>query len=67
MAGIYRRGNAWWVKFHLKGVRIPQSLNTTHERVAQARKSQIEYKLGTGTLVMPSETPIVDFLQGFCQ
>jgi integrase len=57
----------WWVKFHLKGVRMQQSLNTTHERVAQARKSQIEYRLATGTLVMPSETPIGDFLEGFCQ
>lgn len=67
MASIYRRGNVWWVKFHLKGVRMQQSLNTTHERVAQARKSQIEYRLATGTLVMPSETPIGDFLEGFCQ
>jgi integrase len=67
MASIYRRGKVWWVKFHLKGVRIQQSLNTTHERVAQARKSQIEYRLATGTLVMPSETPIRDFLEGFCQ
>ena len=67
MASIYRRGNVWWVKFHLKGVRIQQSLNTTHERVAQARKSQIEYRLATGTLVMPSETSVGDFLEGFCQ
>jgi integrase len=67
MASIYRRGNVWWVKYHLKGVRVQQSLDTTHERVAQARKSQIEYKLGTGTLLMPSETPIADFLEGFCQ
>ncbi len=67
MASIYRRGNVWWVKFHLKGVRIQQSLNTTHERVAQARKSQIEYRLATGTLVMPSETLVGDFLEGFCQ
>jgi integrase len=67
MACIYMRGNVWWVKFHLKGVRVQQSLNTTHERVAQARKSQIEYRLATGTLVVPSETPIGDFLEGFCQ
>jgi integrase len=67
MASIYRRGKVWWVKFHLKGMRVQQSLNTTHERVAQARKSQIEYRLATGTLVMPSETPIRDFLEGFCQ
>ena len=67
MASIYRRGKIWWVKFHLKGIRVQQSLNTTHERVAQARKSRIEYRLATGTLVMPSETPIADFLEGFCQ
>lgn len=67
MASIYKRGKTWWVKFHLKGIPVQQSLNTTHERVAQARRSQIEYKLGTGTLVMPSETPIGDFLEGFCQ
>jgi integrase len=67
MACIYMRGNVWWVKFHLKGVRVQQSLNTTHERVAQARKSQIEYRLATGTLIVPSETPIGDFLEGFCQ
>lgn len=67
MASIYRRGKVWWVKFHLKGIRVQQSLNTTHERVAQARKSQIEYRLATGTLVIPSETPVGDFLEGFCQ
>ncbi len=67
MASIYKRGNVWWVKYHLKGVRVQQSLDTTHERVAQTKKSQIEYRLGTGTLVMPSETPIADFLEGFCQ
>ena len=67
MASIYKRGKVWWVKFHLKGIRVQQSLDTTHERVAQARKSQIEYRLATGTLVMPSETRIGDFLEGFCQ
>ena len=67
MASIYRRGNVWWVKYHLRGVRVQQSLNTTHERVARARKSQVEYRLATGALVMPSETPIRDFLEGFCQ
>ncbi len=67
MASIYRRGDVWWVKFHLKGLRVQQSLNTTHERVAQARKSQIEYRLATGTLVMPSETPVAGLLEEFCQ
>lgn len=67
MASIYRRGKVWWVKFHLRGIRVQQSLNTTHERVAQARRSQIEYRLATGTLVIPSETPVGDFLEGFCQ
>jgi integrase len=57
----------WWVKFHLKGARVQESLNTTNERVAWARKAQLEYRLAMGTLVMPSETPIGDFLEGFCQ
>ena len=27
MASIYQRGKVWWLKFHLNGKRIQQSLN----------------------------------------
>jgi hypothetical protein len=48
MAGIYRMGRIWWIKHHLNGVRVQQSLHTSDVRVARARKSQTEYRVVTG-------------------
>ncbi len=42
MAGIYKRGNVWWIKFHLNGTRVQQSLRTTNKRIALDKKRQIE-------------------------
>lgn len=66
MASIYKRGKTWWIKYHLRGTRIQQSLQTTNERIAHARKCQFEYRLATGGLVLPSEIPIKQFLDDFC-
>jgi len=67
MSSSYKRGKVWWIKYHLGGTRIQQSLHTTNERIAKAKKSQFEYKLATGGLVLPSETSIREFLEGYCQ
>jgi len=66
MAAIYKRGKIWWVKFGLSGVRIQQSLNTADKRVALARKHQIQYKLATTGLELPSKTDLDRFLQAYC-
>ncbi|KPK76897.1 MAG: hypothetical protein AMJ79_05035, partial [Phycisphaerae bacterium SM23_30] len=67
MASIYQRGKVWWLKFHLNDIRIQQSLHTNNKRVALDRKRQIEYQLATRGLVLPSETPLAEFLEDFCQ
>ncbi len=67
MASIYKRGSVWWIKFHLNGTRIQHSLCTDNKRVAVDKKRQIEYQLATGQLVRPSETPLVEFLEDYCQ
>jgi len=67
MATIYKRGKTWWIKYHLTGVRVQRSLHTADVRVAQAQKSQIAYRLVTSGLALASETPILGFLEDFCQ
>ncbi len=67
MASIYKRGNIWWIKYHLNGRRIQQSLRTKEARVARAKMRQLEYKLSTKGLVFPSQIPLAQFLEDFCQ
>jgi len=67
MASIYKRGKTWWIKYHVKGTRVQRSLHTTNERVAKTRQSKLEYDLATNGLIMPSETPLVPFLEDYCR
>ncbi|MBN2269400.1 MAG: hypothetical protein JXN61_02235, partial [Sedimentisphaerales bacterium] len=67
MASIYKRGKVWWIKYHVKGSRVQRSLHTTDARVAKTRRSRLEYDLATNGLIMPSETPLIPFLEDYCQ
>jgi len=67
MASTYKRGKIWWIKYHVKGSRVQRSLHTTDERVAKTRRSKLEYDLATNGLIMPSETPLVLFLEDYCR
>lgn len=67
MASIFRRGQLWWIKYHLLGQRIQHSLHTSLQRVAEAKRREIEYRMSTGGLALPSDTPLPSFLESFCQ
>ena len=67
MASIFRRGQVWWIKYHLHGQRVQQSLDTNLQRVAEAKRREIEYRMSTGGMVLPTETPLGPFLEEFCQ
>ena len=57
MASTYLRGPIWWAKYYLDGKPVYESLQTTNERVARSKLTQLEYRLSTGGLVRPSKTP----------
>lgn len=67
MASIFRRGPIWWIKYHLLGQRVQHSLNTTLQRVAEAKRREVEYRMSTGGMALPSDTPLAPFLEEFCQ
>jgi hypothetical protein len=66
VASIFRRGGVWWIKYYLRGIPVQESLHTPSERVALDHKRQTEYKLSTHTLVLPTETPVAEFLEDYC-
>ncbi len=67
MASIYKRGNTWWIHYLLGNKSISRSLRTTNERVALEKKRKFEALDVIGQLAQPSNTPIVPFLQSFCE
>ena len=67
MAGLYRRNKRFWICYHVNGEQIRQPLHTSNERVALARKRQIEYELAIGDLHVASQLPLHTILQGFCK
>jgi integrase len=67
MASIYRRGRIWWIHYMLGGRSVSRSLGTTNQRVALEKKKKLEALDVIGQLAQPSKTPIVPFLQSFCE
>ncbi|MFW6062128.1 MAG: tyrosine-type recombinase/integrase, partial [Planctomycetota bacterium] len=67
MASIYKRGNVWWIHYHVAGRSVCRSLRTTSQRVAEDRKKRMEALEVTDQLHQPSSTPIEPFLQTFCE
>jgi hypothetical protein len=46
---------------------VKQSLRTSNERMALAKKKRIEYELSLGDLQMASQLPLVPVLEAFCK
>jgi integrase len=67
MASIYKRGNVWWIHYHVGGQSVCRSLKTRSERVAEEKKKRLEALEVTNQLGQPSSTPIRPFLQDFCE
>jgi len=67
MASIYKRGNVWWIHYHVAGKSVCRSLRTTSQRVAEDKKKRLEALEVTDQLGQPSSTPIEPFLQAFCE
>jgi len=67
MASIYKRGKVWWIHYLLGNKSISRSLKTTSGRVALEKKRKFEALDVIGQLAQPSNTPIVPFLQSFCE
>ena len=67
MASIYKRGRIWWIHYLIGGKSVSRSLRTPHERVALEKKKRLEALEVTGQLKKPSNTPVDDFVQSFCE
>jgi len=67
MASLYKRGKRYWISYYVQGKLIQKSLETTSERVALAKKRQIEYESSLGNLLLATETPLVPLLEAFCK
>ena len=67
MASIYKRGNVWWIHYHVGGQSVCRSLKTRSERVAEEKRKRLEALEVTDQLGQPSSTPIKPFLQDFCE
>ena len=67
MASIYRRGQTYWVHYYVNGKSVSKSLKTKSERVAQAKRKQLEALEVLDQLPQPSDTPIVAVVQSFCE
>ncbi len=67
MVCVYKRRKQYWISYYVNGQQIRQSLHTTNERVALARKKRIEYELSLGDLQMASQLPLVPVLEAFCK
>jgi hypothetical protein len=67
LASIYKRGKVWWIHYLFGTKSISRSLRTTSGRVALEKKRKFEALDVIGQLAQPSNTPIVPFLQSFCE
>jgi hypothetical protein len=69
MASIFRKQgkHGWWVTYYHLGKRVRRSLKTRDERIARKKLKKLEADLVTGELEQRSTTPIILFLEAFCQ
>ena len=59
MACVYRRRKQYWISYYVNGQQVKESLHTSNERVALAKKKRIEYELSLGDLQVASQLPLV--------
>jgi hypothetical protein len=68
MACVYKRGKCYWISYYVGGTQVQKSLRTTrNERIARAKKRQLEYDLALGDLHLASKTPLPSILEASCQ
>jgi len=67
MACLYKRRRRYWISYYLNGKQVQKSLNTSNEKVARAKKRQIEYELSIGQLQQASELEVPEILEAFCK
>ncbi len=67
MASVFRRRKQYWISYYVNGEQVKKSLHTSNERVAIAKKRQIEYELSLGDLHVASQLPLVPILEAFCK
>jgi len=64
---MYKRGDVWWIQYRIGGKNVQRSLDTESEQLAKLKIKQMEGLHASGQLGLPSRTPIVPFLEVFCQ
>jgi len=67
MACLYKRRKQYWISYYIEGKQIQKSLHTSNERVALAKKKQIEYQLSLGELHAASQLRVPEILEAFCK
>ena len=67
MACVYKRRKCYWISYYVNGEQVQESLHTSSERVAIAKKRRIEYELSLGDLRVASQLSLVPVLESFCK
>jgi integrase len=67
MACVYKRGKCYWISYYVGRTQVQESLHTSNERVAKAKKKRLEYDLALGDLHVASKTPLSAIMEAFCQ
>jgi integrase len=67
VASIFKRGQAWWIKYYVGGRPVQRSLGTTDRNLAQAKKKEIEYLAAARRLSVPSRTPLEPLLETYVE
>jgi len=67
MACVYKRRKCYWISYYVNGEQVQESLHTSNERVAIAKKKRIEYELSLGDLQVASQLALAPILEAFCK
>jgi integrase len=67
MACLYKRRKQYWISYYIGGKQVQKSLHTASEKVAKAKKKQVEYQLSLGELHAASQLQVPEVLETFCR
>ena len=67
MASVFKRRRQYWISYYVNGKQAKESLHTSNERVALAKKKRLEYELSLGDLRMASQLALAPVLEAFCK
>ena len=60
MASIYKRGKTWWLKYHLDGAPVRESLKTRDKRKAERLRAKKELEVAEGTAEAPAKAMTIE-------